>query len=307
MNIVFMGTPTFAVPSLKRLIEDGHNVLAAVTQPDKPVGRKRILTAPPVKEFALTNNISVLQPNSLKNDEIYEQLAAFKPDLIVVVAYGKILPKRILDLPPHGCINVHGSLLPKYRGAAPIQWSVLNGDSEAGVTTMHMDVGLDTGDMLLRSVRTVNDTVTSGELYDQLAEDGAALLSQTMVALQEGTLVPQKQEESLASYAPMLDKSLSPLDWNQSAQFLHNRVRGLNPWPSASCVLEGKTLKIHVSEVGGSTSAAAGTVVSTQPLAVACGDGCSLILREVQYEGSKRMSSQDFLRGHSVEVGTILG
>lgn len=306
MNIIFMGTPTFAVPSLKRLVEAGHRVLMAVTQPDKPQGRKRVLTAPPVKDLALTLGIPVFQPNSLKTDEAYEQLAALNPDLIVVVAYGKILPKRILELPVHGCINVHGSLLPKYRGAAPIQWSVLNGDAEAGVTTMQMDVGLDTGDMLLRCSRPVNDTVTSGELYDQLAEDGAELLLQTLEALQGGNLYSQKQDDSLASYAPMLDKTLSPLDWSQPARFLHNRVRGLNPWPSASCLWECKTLKVHVSEVGEPTEAPAGTVISLQPLAIACGDGCSLILREVQYEGSKRMSAQDFLRGHAVEPGTVL-
>lgn len=306
MRIVFMGTPSFAVPSLKRLVEDGHTVTLTITQPDKPKGRKRELTPPPVKEYALSVGIPVYQPSSLRTEEAYERIAAEQPDVIVVAAYGKILPPSVLTLPPHGCINVHGSLLPKYRGAAPIQWAVLNGETETGITTMQMNVGLDTGDILLTSRRALNDTVTAGELYDQLAEDGAQLLSETMAALINGTLCPQKQNEAESSYAAMLSKELSPLCWEKAAKTLHDQVRGLNPWPSANCLLDGKTLKVHQSRVGGVTDAAPGTVVSVSPFAVACGDGYTLELIEVQYEGSKRMAAADFLRGHAVMVGTVL-
>lgn len=306
MNIVFMGTPSFAVPSLKRLKADGHRITLAVTQPDKPQGRRRVLTAPPVKEIALSIGIPVLQPTSLKSDEVYERLALERPDVIVVVAYGKILPARMLALPRLGCVNVHGSLLPRYRGAAPIQWTVINGEKEAGVTTMLMDVGMDTGDLLQRFSRPLNDTITSGELYEQLAEDGAALLSRTLIELEAGTIVPQKQDDALATYAPMLDKSLSPLCWERPAAVLHNQVRGLNPWPCASCEWEGKTLKVYAGEVGEATEAAPGTVVSADPPAIACGDGRTLVLREVQYEGAKRMAARDFWRGHAVAIGTQL-
>ena len=306
MNLIFMGTPSFAVPALKRLCEDGHRVTLVVTQPDKPQGRHRVLTASPVKELALSLGIPVFQPASLKSEEAYDRLAAETPEVIVVVAYGKILPARLLALPRWGCINVHGSLLPRYRGAAPIQWTVINGEKEAGVTTMKMDVGLDTGDMLLCSRRPLHDTTTSGELYEQLAVDGAALLSETLVRLAAGTLVPQKQKESEATYAPMLDKSFSPLCWEQPATVLHNRVRGLNPWPCASCEWDGKTLKVYRSKVGEPTDAAPGTVVSASPPAIACGDGRTLVLQEVQYEGAKRMAAEDFWRGHAVVLGTRL-
>lgn len=306
MRIVFMGTPSFAVPSLKRLVEDGYEVTLAITQPDKPKGRKRELTPPPVKEYALSVGIPVYQPASLRTDEAYARIAAETPDVIVVAAYGKILPSSILQLPPHGCINVHGSLLPQYRGAAPIQWAVLNGETETGITTMQMDAGLDTGDILLTSRRLLNDTVTAGELYDQLAEDGAVLLAETLIALQNGTLCPQKQNDADSSYAAMLSKEMSPLHWDKAAKRLHDQVRGLNPWPSASCLLDGKTLKVHQSRVGSATDAAPGTVVSVAPFAVACGDGNTLELIEVQYEGSRRMAAADFLRGHPVAVGTVL-
>ena len=305
MRIVYMGTPAFAVPSLERLIADGYEVTLCVTQPDKPVGRKQVLTPPPVKDCALKHGIPVYQPTSMKTDEALDTLKAHAPDLIVVAAYGKILPKAVLELPKYGCINVHASLLPEYRGAAPIQWAVLRGEREAGVTTMQMDVGLDTGDMLLRSSREVPQDMTAGELHDLLSVDGAALLSETLVRLEAGTLEPTKQPEE-SFYAPMLDKSLSPMDFGKTAWELHNQVRGLNPWPSASCCLHGKSMKVHKSEIGGETDAAPGTVCALDPLSVACGDGKSLRLLEVQYEGKQRMKAADFLRGHAVTLGEPL-
>lgn len=304
MRIIYMGTPEFAVPSLRRLVEDGHEVVLAVTQPDKPVGRKQVLTPPPVKAYALGQGIPVYQPRSMKTDEALETLKAAAPELIVVAAYGKILPKAVLELPPHGCICVHASLLPAYRGAAPIQWAVINGELSAGVTTMLMDEGIDTGDMLMKAARELPEDMTAGELHDLLAEDGAQLLADTLAALQNGTLTRTPQpHESTTAYASMLSKAQSPLDFKKSAKALHDQVRGLSPWPSANCRLHGKTMKVHKTAVGGATALPVGTVVSLDPLAVACGDGHCLCLLEVQYEGGKRMNSADFLRGHAVAVG----
>lgn len=305
MKLIFMGTPDFAVPSLERLIADGHTVSLVVTQPDKPVGRKQILTPPAVKVCAEKHGLPVYQPASMRTQEAYDRLAEECADAIIVVAYGKILPKPILELTPGGCINVHGSLLPRYRGAAPVQWAVINGDPVAGVTTMLLDEGVDTGAMLLKFSRPLDDTVTGGELFDLLAADGAELLSRTLEQLQNGTLVPTPQPEEGACYASMLDKSMCPLDFHKSARMLHNQVRGMNPWPVATCRVEGKTMKVHVTRVGGSTDAVPGTVVSVAPLAIACGDGNALILDEIQAEGSRRMAASDYLRGHPVAIGTI--
>lgn len=307
MRVVFMGTPDFAVPCLKRLLEDGHQVALVVTQSDKPKGRGHQMAPPPVKAYALTNNIEVYQPKSLKNEEAVARIAAAEPQVIVVVAYGKILPQAILDLPPFGCINVHASLLPKYRGAAPIQWAVLNGETESGVTTMQMEAGLDTGDMLLFSRCPIPKEMTAGELHDRLSADGAELLSRTLKGLEAGNLHPVKQNDEEACYASMLDKSMSPLDWSKPARRLHDQVRGLNPWPSAATHYEGKTLKIHKSRVGGDVSAKPGTIVKLNPLTIACGGGTSLILLEVQGEGAKRMTAEDYLRGHPMQIGACLG
>ncbi len=307
MKIVFMGTPYFAVPCLARLLEDGHEVSLVVTQADKPKGRGHQLAAPPVKEFALSNELEVFQPPVLKTEEVYERLEAEKADLFVVVAYGRILSQRLLDLPRFGCINVHASLLPRYRGAAPIQWAVLNGENEAGVTTMRMEAGLDTGDMLLTGHLALTPEMTSGELHDALSALGASVLSDTIRQLEAGTLRPQKQDDALASYAPMLDKSLSPLDFSKPAAVLHNQVRGLNPWPSACCRYGGKILKVHRSRVGEEIAdAEAGEVVKLAPFTISCGEG-SLELLEVQYEGARRMDIQDFLRGHPIGVGYVFG
>ncbi len=307
MNVIFMGTPDFAVPSLERLLADGHTVRLVVSQPDKPVGRKQIMTPPAVKVCALTHNLPVYQPVSMKTDETYDYLQKVKADAIIVVAYGKILPRRILDMTPYGCINVHGSLLPRYRGAAPVQWAVINGDEESGVTTMQLDEGVDTGDVLLMSRRPLDDTITGGELFDLLAADGAALLSETLFQLEKGTLQPTPQPAEGACYAAMLDKSMTPLDWSKSARALHNQVRGMNPWPVATCRMEeNKSLKIYRTRVGGAAAAPAGTVVSAQPLTVACGDGNTLVIEELQAEGSRRMPAADYLRGHPIAVGTVL-
>ncbi|MBQ3094186.1 MAG: methionyl-tRNA formyltransferase [Clostridia bacterium] len=307
MRIVYMGTPEFAVPSLKRLIADGHEVSLVITQPDKPVGRKQVLTPPPVKVCAMEHGIAVAQPQSMRTDEAFTLLQEADPDVIVVAAYGKILPKAVLELPRHGCICVHASLLPAYRGAAPIQWAVLNGEREAGVTTMQMDEGIDTGDMLMKASREVPLTMTAGELHDALAEDGAALISDTLQALQNGTLTATAQpEESTTAYASMLSKALSPLDFSKPALTLHNQVRGLCPWPSASCTLHGKTLKVHTAELGEATDATPGTVCALDPLSVACGDGQSLRLLVIQYEGKQRMNAADFLRGHAVAIGETM-
>ena len=306
MKLIFMGTPDFAVPSLERLLADGHTVSLVVTQPDKPVGRKQIMTPPAVKVCADSHGLAVYQPSSMRTQEAYDRLAEEHADAIIVVAYGKILPKSILDMTPHGCINVHGSLLPRYRGAAPVQWAVINGDTEAGVTTMLLDEGVDTGDMLLTYRRPLDDTVTGGELFDLLAADGAELLSRTLSALQEGTLTPVPQPEEGACYASMLNKSMCPLDWTKPARTLHNQVRGMNPWPVATCRLDGKVTKLFVTHVGESTDATPGTVVASQPLTIACGDGMTLVIDELQAENSRRMPALDYLRGHPIAVGTIL-
>ncbi len=306
MKLIFMGTPDFAVPSLERLLADGHTVSLVVTQPDKPVGRKQILTPPAVKVCALAHDLPVYQPASMRTEEAYQRLAQEQADAIIVVAYGKILPKAILELTPGGCVNVHGSLLPQYRGAAPVQWAVINGDAEAGVTTMLLDEGVDTGAMLLKSCRPLDDVITGGELFDLLAADGAELLSQTLEQVQAGTLTPTLQPEEGACYASMLDKSMCPLDWNKPARTLHNQVRGMNPWPVATCRVDGKVMKVFVTRVGEQTDAAPGTVVCQQPLTVVCGDGATLIIDELQAEGSRRMAAADYLRGHPIAEGTVL-
>ncbi|MBQ6830892.1 MAG: methionyl-tRNA formyltransferase [Clostridia bacterium] len=307
MNVIFMGTPEFAVPCLEQLIADGHTVSLVVTQGDKPKGRGQKLTPPPVKAAALEHHIPVLQPVSLKNSETQATLASYAPDLIVVVAYGKILPKAVLELPRFGCINVHASLLPRYRGAAPIQWAVLNGEAVSGVTTMFMNEGLDTGDMLLKAECPIDDDMTAGDLHDRLSELGAALLSQTLVKVEEGTLERIPQIDDDTCYAPMLTKDLREIDFTMPASQVHNRVRGLNPWPSATVWFEGKRLKLQRTAVGEACDAEPGTVVSTRPVAIACGERTSLVLAQVQYEGGKSLSAEDFFRGHPLTVGQRFG
>ena len=305
MRIVFMGTPDFAVPSLQALIDAGHDVCAVYTQPDKPQGRKQILTAPPVKTLALEHDIPVFQPNTLKNEDEQARLRELAPEVIIVVAYGKLLPKAVLDIPPHGCINVHGSLLPRWRGAAPIQWAVIAGDEMAGVTTMQMAEGLDTGDMLLTYETKVGEKETAGELFDRLAQSGAELLTQTLVKLDE--ITPRPQDDAQSCYAHMLDKQIAVIDWSKSAHEIDCLIRGLNPWPIALTTLSGERLKVFAAEKAAGNGEA-GTVLEAEPkkgLTVACGEG-ALKLTEIQLVGGKRMKVNDFLRGHAIEVGTKL-
>ena len=306
MRIVFMGTPDFAVPSLQALIDAGHDVCAVYTQPDKPQGRKQILTAPPVKTLALEHDIPVFQPNTLKNEDEQARLREIAPEVIIVVAYGKLLPKAVLDIPPHGCINVHGSLLPRWRGAAPIQWAVIAGDEMAGVTTMQMAEGLDTGDMLLTYETKVGEKETAGELFDRLAQSGAELLTQTLVKLDE--ITPRPQDDAQSCYAHMLDKQMAVIDWSKSAHEIDCLIRGLNPWPIALTTLSGERLKVFAAEKANGRGEP-GTVLEADPkkgLTVACGEG-ALRLTEIQLVGGKRMKATDFLRGHAIEVGTKLG
>lgn len=306
MRIVFMGTPDFAVPSLQALIDAGHDVCAVYTQPDKPQGRKQILTAPPVKTLALEHDIPVFQPNTLKNEDEQARLRELAPEVIIVVAYGKLLPKAVLDIPPHGCINVHGSLLPRWRGAAPIQWAVIAGDEMVGVTTMQMAEGLDTGDMLLTYETKVGEKETAGELFDRLAQSGAELLTQTLVKLDE--ITPRPQDDAQSCYAHMLDKQMAVIDWSKSAHEIDCLIRGLNPWPIALTTLSGERLKVFAAEKANGNGEP-GTVLEANPkkgLTVACGEG-ALKLTEIQLVGGKRMKATDFLRGHSLEVGVKLG
>ncbi len=309
MRIVYMGTPDFAVKPLEALIEAGYEVVGVFTQPDKPVGRKALLTPPPVKVVAQDNNIPVFQPDSLKNGEGVKLLEELKPDLAVVVAYGKILPDDFLQYPKYGCINIHGSVLPKYRGAAPIQWSVLDGCEYAGVTSMQMDSGLDTGDILLCEKTKIGENETSGELYDRLTVIGSALLIKTLEELKKGNLNPVKQDDSQSSYASMLSKAMSPVDWTMSATAIHNKIRGLDPWPVAQTVFRGKVLKLFGSSLyNESVSGVHGEAFALKTgLCVVCGDGNALLIKEVQYEGKKRMSAADFFRGHPLEKGEKLG
>lgn len=305
MRIVFMGTPDFAVPSLQALIDAGHDVCAVYTQPDKPQGRKQILTAPPVKTLALEHDIPVFQPNTLKNEDEQARLRELAPEVIIVVAYGKLLPKAVLDIPSHGCINVHGSLLPRWRGAAPIQWAVIAGDEMAGVTTMQMAEGLDTGDMLLTYETKVGEKETAGELFDRLAQSGAELLTQTLVKLDE--ITPRPQDDAQSCYAHMLDKQMAVIDWSRSAHEIDCLIRGLNPWPIALTTLSGERLKVFAAEKAAGNGEP-GTVLEADPkkgLTVACGEG-ALKLTEIQLVGGKRMKATDFLRGHAIEVGTKL-
>ena len=312
MKIVFMGTPDFAVPALEALIRGGHEVAAAVTQPDRPKGRGKAVLMPPVKETALQHGIPVLQPEKIRKDEaFYEALCALKPDAIVVAAFGQILPERILSLPRYGCVNIHASLLPRYRGAAPIQWAVINGDEVTGVTTMMMDEGLDTGDILETFPVRIAPDETGGSLFERLSKAGGELILSTLEKLEEGTIERKKQPSEGAVYARMLDKSMGQIDWNLDAASIERLVRGLNPWPSAYTFYEGKTLKIWGSAVAVPSKAPqpgqeAGQVTEVRKdcFFVQTGDGI-LEIRELQPEGKKRMDAGAFLRGYPVRPGLI--
>ena len=309
MKAVFMGTPDFAVGTLEELIHSRHEVAAVVTQPDKPKGRGKAMQFPPVKEVAVRENIPVYQPRRVRDPEFIKILKEIDPDVIVVVAFGQIIPQEIIDLPKYGCINVHGSILPKYRGAAPIQWAVIDGEKESGVTTMQMDAGIDTGDMLLKTIIPLEKEETGGSLFEKLSTAGAKLLIETLEKLEEGSIVPEKQGESPTPYAKMLTKEMGDLDWKKDAVLLEQLIRGLNPWPSAYTHLNGKTLKIWSAEVEErETKEKPGTVVEVnkKELKVQTGKGI-LSLKEVQIEGKKRMEIDAFLRGNTVKEGIVLG
>jgi len=309
LRIIFMGTPAFAVPVLQALLDHGEAVVAVVSQPDRPAGRGRLLTPSPVKVLAQGAGIDVLQPTKVRTGEFAEQLTRYRPDVIVVAAYGRILPPAILGLPRLGCLNVHGSLLPSYRGAAPIQTAILREEKEVGVTIMQMDAGLDTGDMLLSGSLAVGDDDTSATMIPKLAELGASLLLQALVDARNGCLLPQRQDEALASLAPPLTKEQSVIDWQQSASAISCQIRALDPWPLAHTFCEGKQLKPFCPLVLPESSAApAGTLVRAgkEGLVVACGQGC-LLIRELQFEGKKRMPVHAFLLGHPLSPGLVLG
>lgn len=301
-----MGTPDFAVPSLERLIENGYNISCVVTQPDRPKGRKRILTPPPVKVVALKNDLRVMQPEKVKNPEFFKALASFKPDLIVVVAFGQILPKEILELPSIGCINVHASLLPKYRGAAPIQWAIINGESETGVSTMWMDEGLDTGDIFLQESIKIEQNWTSYDLANKLSILGGNLLIKTLEHIQNNKMIHIPQEDENSSYAPMLTRSHGEIDWSRSTKEIHNLIRGLYPWPGAFTKSNGKEIKIWKAKIysSGKEDLPGKYLgkVNNQGFLVSTVDGC-LLIEELQETGKKRMSAIDYLAGHNMFEG----
>lgn len=310
MRIVFMGTPDFAVGSLQALCESGkHEILAVVTQPDRPKGRGNKLLQTPVKEYALAQGLTVYQPQKVKTPEFVELLHELQPELIVVAAFGQFLSKEILELPKYGCINVHASLLPKYRGAAPIQYAIIKGEKESGVTIMQMDIGMDTGAMLDKVVVPIEENTTMGELHDALREQGAALLLEVIDKIATGTAVAEPQDNEQATYATLLDRSMEHIDWSKTAQEVHNLIRGFNPAPSTFTKLpNGKSLKIWGSKMTGkSSAAAAGTVIETgkHSFFVACGEGV-LEITEVQPESKKRMPAQVFLNGRGVQEGDLL-
>ncbi|MHB1023248.1 MAG: methionyl-tRNA formyltransferase [Acidobacteriaceae bacterium] len=311
MKIVFCGTPQFAVPTLKAIVAAGHEVALVVTQPDRQSGRGLEMSAPPVKQTALALGLSVVQPEKIKNNaEFRAQLEAIAPEVIVVVAYGRIIPKWMLDLPPLGNINLHASLLPKYRGAAPIQWAVANGETVTGSTTMRIDEGLDTGDMLLRGEVPIGPAQTAQELFPILAETGAPLMVETLAGLAAGSITPIKQEEAEASLAPILKREDAEMDFARTAQVLYNRWRGFQPWPGAYTFLRGKKLIVHSMKpvAAAQTSVAPGMVLAAkEQLLVQCGEGTVLELLEVQMEGKKRVTAAEFLRGYQLKPGEQLG
>ncbi|MBQ8764886.1 MAG: methionyl-tRNA formyltransferase [Clostridia bacterium] len=307
MRILFMGTPEFAEISLKALVEDNRDVVCVITQPDKPKGRGYEMAMPEVKVYALEKNIPVYQPETLKDEAILPLLEEYKPDVIIVVAYGKILPEYILNFPKYGCINIHGSLLPKYRGAAPIQRAVIDGEKVSGVTSMYMEKGLDTGDMLIKKELPIGKETTAGEYHDALAVLGGKVLLETLDKLKEGTLTPEKQDDSLSTYASQLSKAEGEIDWNKTNEEIYNKVRGLNPWPKAFSFINGKRFVIDfVCECDEEGPSGEVLRADADGILVATGKG-SVLIKELKVEGKKKMSAEDYLRGHKIEKGTLLG
>ena len=309
MRIAFMGTPDFSVACLKALVESKHEIVGVFCQPDKPVGRKQIMTPPDVKVEALKHDLKIFQPVSLRNGKGVEILEEIKPDLVVVVAYGKILPKEFLDYPKYGCINVHASILPKYRGASPIHFAVLNGDEITGVTVQQMDEGVDTGDILRTETISIGINDTTEYMYEVLAPLGAKAMLDTIDLIEKGQLEPVKQDEALATHVGLLSREISNIDWNSSAFEIHNKIRGLYSWPGASTVLSGKTLKLHTSVLSDKkgNNIPGEVIEASDKLIVACGDNCCIEITELQLEGKKRMLSSAFLNGYKIDKGTVLG
>lgn len=307
MKIVFMGTPDYAEKTLEALIASEHEIAAVFCQPDKPVGRKQILTPPPVKLLAAENNIPVYQPNSVRTPEALEILKQINPDVIVVVAYGKILPKEILDLPKYGCVNGHASLLPKYRGASPIQWCIVQGETETGVTIQVMDEGIDTGDILSVKKVTIGENETAEELFDRLSIISADLMLSTLEGLEKGEITPVKQTGE-ESYAPIIKKEMAHLDFTLNSSQIHNAVRGYYSWPCAFFFLDGKRIKVIKTKIGDKTTKRGGTVIgNTENLVIACGENTSIEILELQPEGSKRMTAKQFLCGKAIPLGKMIG
>ena len=307
IKIVFMGTPDFAVPSLRMLIDEGYDVVAVVTRKDTAKGRGMKVQYSPVKQFALSKGIPVFQPDSAKSNEFVEKIREIKPDLMVTAAYGRILPKEILDIPTLGCINVHASLLPEYRGAAPIHKAIIDGKSKTGITTMMTDVGMDTGDILIKNEVEIPRDMITGELHDLLAELGVETLKETVFLLMQGKLVRVPQDDNLASYAPQITRETGCIDWNDSAENIYNRIRGTNPWPGSYTTYCGGRMKIWKAELGEQVEGACGEIIEVgDQIVVATRDGSIRIL-EVQFDNGKRMSVKNYLMGHSVETGKILG
>ena len=302
MRVVFMGTPDIAATCLKKILDDGFEVVGVYTQPDRPKGRGMKMVYSPVKELAIANNIPVFQPENFREDATVEELAALQPDVCAVVAYGRILPQRVLDIPAKGCVNIHASLLPQYRGSAPYQWAVLDGLKETGVTAMYLVREMDAGDIIDVSKTPIGPDETAGELLDRLADLGAALLSKTLTKIENGEATTTPQDPQLVSYAPMLDKTMCPIDWTKTAQQVHDHVRGLHPWPVATAVLAGTNFKIHTTAIV-EGSGVPGTILGLTKtgLQVACGDG-AIEIRSLQAEGGKRMNAPDYFRGHPLEV-----
>lgn len=309
MRIVFMGTPEIALGCLQKIIDEKHEVIGVVTQPDKPQNRGKKLGMPPVKELALKYDIPVYQPLKARDEEFVNVLKELNPDVIVVVAYGQILPKSILDIPKFGCINVHVSLLPKYRGAAPINWVIINGEEKTGVTTMYMDEGLDTGDMILQKEFELDNEITAGELHDKMMVVGAETLKETLDLIEKGCAPRTKQNHDEFSYAPMMDKSLGNIDFNKSAKDIHNLVRGVNPWPSAYTTYDGKAMKVWKTKVLNEESQKApGTILSVDKdgIKVSTLDKV-ILLEEIQMPGKKRVLVSEYIKGNSIDTSKILG
>ena len=302
MRIVFMGTPDIAATCLKQLLAEGFDVVGVYTQPDRPKGRGMKMVFSPVKEVAIAQNIPVFQPENFRDEETVQQLAQLKPDVCAVVAYGRILPQKVLDIPTKGCVNIHASLLPQYRGSAPYQWAVLDGCRETGVTAQYMAPKMDAGDVIDVEKTPIGENETAGELLDRLAELGAGLLSRTLHRMEEGTVAGVPQEEDKVTFAPMLDKSMCPIDWNKTAQQVHNQVRGLHPWPVAIAELAGTKFKIHETVVA-EGEGEPGTILALTKtgLLVACSEG-AVEIRSLQAEGGKRMAAPDYFRGHPLEI-----